>query len=355
MEATEGTNQSKYVVYVGTYTRVEGHVPDGKGKGIYMFNYVPATGELIPLINPETKTNYIDAGINPTFLATDPTQSFLFAVNEGCDTDTPPGTVRSYAIDKKTGLLTDLNSIQDSHGAAPCHVSTDNTGKYLFVANYLAGSVSMYQIQADGKLSPACAKYQNTGSSVNQDRQTSPHAHSVVITPDNKWLVVSDLGTAYNLQPGCGPRHFVFNPILPYGYSVNELDSTVTVFDFGVPSKVDTSQTLTTLPSDFTGSSSTAEIGIFKGKYLYVSNRGHDSIAIFSIDGGQLETLGYESTQGKTPRGFIIDEENSMMLVANQDSHTIVTYNIYRGGELKPTGKITECASPVTLSLVKLT
>lgn len=354
-----------YIVYIGTYTK------NGKSKGIYAYRLNPATGDLAPLgLEAET--------VDPSFLAADPSGRFLYAVNEiGQYQGKKAGSVSAFTMDRSTGKLTPLNVVS-TKGDGPCHLSVDKTSKTLVVANYSGGSVAAFPIGADGRLGEAASFDQHTGSSVDPGRQKSAHAHCAMISPNNRFVMVNDLGLdkvmVYKLNaatstltandppstsvaPGSGPRHFAFHPNSKYAYAINEMKSTVTAFTYDSKKGVlKESQTISTLPQDFKGASTTAEIFLHpNGKFLYGSNRGHDSIAVFSIDQatGDLTAVDNTLTQGKTPRGFAIDPSGRYLLAANQDSSTIVLFKIDQNtGKLTPTGKPIEVGNPVSVMFV---
>jgi 6-phosphogluconolactonase len=352
-------DSGELLVYFGTYTR-------GASKGIYAYRFQPKTGDLKPI-------GLVGEEVNPSFVAIHPNHRFLYSVSEVDNYEgKKSGAVTAFAMDTKTGKLTKLNTVP-SHGDGPCYVRVDNTGKTLLVANYGSGSVASYPLQADGKIGPAGSAIQHTGSSADKDRQSGPHAHSINQSPDNRFAVAADLGLdkvfVYRLDPlkatltpnnppstsvapGSGPRHFAFHPSGKYGYVINEMKSTVTAFTYdaahGLLKEI---QTITTLPKDFTGSSSTAEVQVHpSGKFLYGSNRGHDSIAMFAINekDGTLKALGNVSTQGKTPRNFGIDPSGAYLFAANQDSDSVVVFRIDpKTGNLTPTGKKLDVPFPV--------
>jgi 6-phosphogluconolactonase len=355
--------KSEYFVYIGTYT-------DGKSKGIYGFRFHPSGGTLDPLgLMAET--------VSPSFVAVSPNHKFLYAVNEIDNFGgQKAGSVSAFAIDGKTGKLTFLNQVS-SRGGAPCHLVVDKTGKCVLVANYSGGSVAAFPIKEDGRLGEASAFVQHTGSSVDKARQEAPHAHSFYTSPDNRFAVAGDLGldevVVYKLDaangaltpndppfakvpPGGGPRHFAFHPSAKFGYTNNEMTSSVTAFTYDAARGVLNSiQTISTLPKDFSGDNSTAEIEAHpNGKTLYVSNRGHNSIAVFAIDPkkGTLTDLGHAPTQGKTPRGFAIDPTGGYLLAANQDTDNIMIFKIDpKSGRLTP-GKLVEVPRPVSVAFV---
>lgn len=359
-------NQAMYI-YVGTYTRSLPHVA-AKSEGIYLIRMDPATG----LLEHVSKTVGVD---NPSFLAIHPNRQFLYAVNEVGDFQgAASGAVSAFAIDQEDGDLTFLNQ-QATGGAAPCHLTVDKTGRYVLCANYAGGSVSMHPLKQDGTLEKMSDFVQHTGSSVNPDRQQEPHAHSFTIDPSNHHAYACDLGKdqvlIYELDlekgklvpnepafasthKGAGPRHFAFHPNGRYAYAINELDSTVTVFNYTeVIGSLTPIQTISTLPKEFDGRSHCADIHIHPtGKFLYGSNRGHDSIAVFGIEQetGRLTVKGHQSTGGRVPRNFAIDPSGSFLLAANQNSDNVVVFRINLAtGALTPTGYELTVPTPVCL------
>jgi len=317
---------------------------------------------------------------NPSFLAIHPSGDYLYAVGElGQFGGKRSGAVSAFRIDRPTGKL-ELLDQQPSRGAGACHLVVDGSGKNVLVANYSGGSIAVLPIPDDGQLDEATAFVQHEGSSVNPRRQKGPHAHSINVAPDNRFAFVADLGLdkvlvyrfdAKNgtlapnnpawatVKPGAGPRHFAFHPGGKSAYVINELHSTVTAFAYDARQGVLTErQTLSTLPDGFDGDSTTAEVQVHpSGKFLYGSNRGHDSIAVFAIDGetGRLTLVEHESTQGQTPRNFGIDPTGTFLLAANQKSHTVVIFRIDRDtGELAPTGHKVDVPSPVCVKLIRL-
>jgi 6-phosphogluconolactonase len=358
----------KYIVYVGTYT--------GEGtnsKGIYAYRYDAATAQVTPLGLAAESTN-------PSFVAVHPNRKFLYAVNELGNYKGPnSGGVSAFSIDRATGKLTFLNELP-SRGADPCYITVDKTGKFVLVANYTGGSVIVYPILDDGRLGEASAFVQHTGHGPNAERQEGPHAHSIDLSPDNRFAFVDDLGLdellVYKfdaakgsltpndppfakLDPGAGPRHFALRPDGKFAYVVTEIGRSVTVFSNDASSgTLQRVQTLTTLPKDFTGRNDDAEIEVLpSGKFLYASNRGHESIAVFAIDSakGTLTTVEIASTQGKEPRSFELDPTGTLLFAANQKSDNIVIFKIdAKTGKLTPTGQVLDVGSPVCVKFVAI-
>jgi 6-phosphogluconolactonase len=332
---------SNYLLFVGTYTNTQ-----AGSKGIYAYRYNAATGKLTALgVAAETP--------NPSWLTIDPTHKFLYAVNELQDyKGEKSGAVTAFSIDHKTGKLTHLNEVA-SRGEDPCYISLDKTGKYVLVANYTSGNIAVFPVQKDGSLGEASASVQHHGGGPNHERQEGPHAHFIRTTADNRFAIVADLGLdkllvyrfdaangpltpndppAADLPPGEGPRHVAFTPDNKFAYSVNELKSSVTAFTYDAAAGVlKPFQTISTLPKDFSGENDTAEIHVHpNGRFVYASNRGHDSIAQFSIDKstGRLTLLHNFSTRGKTPRNFELDATGAHLLAANQDTGNVVVFAI---------------------------
>jgi 6-phosphogluconolactonase len=358
-----GKSPQRLRVYIGTYT-------GEKSKGIYLSQLDLATGEL-------SAAQVAAEVAQPSFLALHPNGKWLYSVNETSDAaGRKSGAVSAFAIDRGTGKLTFLNE-QSSAGAGPCHLVVDREGKNVLVANYGGGSVASLPIGADGKLEKASSSIQHVGSSVNKQRQEGPHAHSINLDLAGKFAFAADLGLdkvlvyrfdskagkleandppAAAVAPGAGPRHFAFHPKGGSAYVINEIGNTVTAFKYdaarGTLAEI---QTIGTLPDDFKGTSHTAEVVAHpSGKFLYGSNRGHDSIAIFSIDAatGKLTKGGWQSTGGKTPRNFAIDPTGAYLLAENQGSDTIVVFRIdQQTGALKPTGHSLGVPSPVCVRM----
>ncbi len=355
-----------YWVYVGTYT-------NAKSQGIYLSRFDAASGRL-------TAPELVAETTNPSFLAIDPGHHFLYAVTEGSKYQGQnAGAVSAFAMDRKTGKLTFLNQVT-SRGAGPCHLSLDKTGKYVLVANYGGGSVAVLPVFGDGRLSEASAFVQHQGHSANPERQEGPHAHSIGTSLDNRFVLTADLGldevlvyrfgTAKgtlmpNAPPfgkvpaGAGPRHFAFSPNGRFVYVINEMGSSVTAFSYtAAQGLLKELQTVSTLPADFKGKSTCAEIAVHpSGKFVYGSNRGHDSIAVFAADlrTGMLTPVEIVSTRGKEPRNFALDPTGSFLIAANQNSDTLVVFRVGpQSGKLTPTGQVVNCPTPVCITFVPI-
>lgn len=352
----------RHRVYFGTYT-------SAGSKGIYTATFDVSTGDCDePMLAAELA--------NPSFLAIDRSGRQLYSVSEVAEADGKPGgALRAYRIEK-SGQLKFLNQ-QSSEGVAPCHVSLDREGTTLLVANYGSPTAASFPIDNEGKLGAAASIMRHTGTSVDKGRQEAPHPHSINLNPSNKFAVVADLGIdrvaiyKFNPQthqlaahrpaevavaPGAGPRHFAFHPTGKFGYVINELNSTITAFAFdaekGTLSEI---QNITTLPEN-SPPSWTAEVVVHpSGKFVYGSNRGHDSLAIFRVnqETGKLTAAGHQPTGGKIPRNFVIDPTGTFVLAANQDSHTVNVMRINQEtGLLTPVGKPIEVKSPVCVRFV---
>ena len=342
--------------YIGTYTK-------GESKGIYRSSIDLESGACTPPVLA-AKTE------NPSFLAIHPTEKLLFAVNEiGKFKRRSSGSVSSFRI-KDNGNLKHLNS-QPTQGAHPCHLAVDATGKHVLAANYSGGSVISIPIDRKGKLGKANTFVQHHGASVDRSRQEAPHAHSVNVSLQNNKVFVADLGldkvlvydfdpksgelsdtaTAYGVvDPGSGPRHLACHG--DRVYLINEMANTISVFHHDSESgNLSPVQTISTLPPSYDGRSHTAEVAVSAdGRFVYGSNRGHDSIAVFKVTGpkGQLELLEIEPTQGKSPRNFVIDPTGQFLLAENQGSDAINIFRINQTtGELDPTSHIVKVPSPV--------
>ena len=359
-----GRNSETMVVYVGTYTQ-------GEGEGIYVYRFHPSSGELQFVSRA--------AGVdNPSFLALHPQEPYLYAVNEVDEVaGKRGGAVSTFSINLETGELTFLNQ-QTTHGPGPCYLSLDRTGRYVLVANYTEGSVCVLPIQHDGRLGAATDFVEHHGSSIHPRRQRVPHAHCVVVDPTNRYAFVADLGLdkimIYQLdldrgrlepndepwiqvKPGAGPRHLTFHPNGGYAYVINELDSTLTAFAYdegrGTLREI---QTVPALPEGFEGTNYCADVHVSpSGRFVYGSNRGHDSIVIFAVEEstGELSYVGHEPTEGRYPRGFAIDPAGAFLLAANRHTNTVVTFRIdQQTGRLVPTGHVVTIPTPVCVKIV---
>ncbi len=349
------------LLYVGTYTT-------GESEGIYLYRLDLSSGELKHVATTK-------GVVNPSFLALGPSRRYLYAVNEVEEfAGRKSGAVSAFALDQKTGELRLLNQ-KPSLGADPCYVDLDARGRFVLIANYTGGNVTVFPVERDGSLGEPADMKQYQGSSVNRARQEGPHAHCIVLDPTNRFAYSCDLGTDKimifrfdardgkllpneqpwaQVKPGAGPRHLAFYPGGRYVFVLNELHSTVTAFsrepDRGTLQEL---QTLTTLPNDFKGQNTSADIHVSSdGRFLYCSNRGHDSIALFTINprNGALTSMGHESTRGQTPRNFAIDPSGMFLLVANQNSDNIVVFRLdKKTGRLSSTGQVVQVPSPVCL------
>jgi len=357
-----------YFVYTGTYT-------GQKSEGIYGHRFDTETGQF-------TSMGLAAKVVNPSFVVTDPHHRFLYAVTEmgeepGADSYEKNGYVNSFSIDPQTGSLTFINQV-DAGGSGSCHLVVDSAGKLLFVANYGSGSVAAFAINPDGSIGKRTDFDQHAGSSVDPRRQEGPHAHAVVLSPENRFLFVPDLGTdqirIYRVDPakgtftpnnppfasvkeGLGPRHFAFGQGAKYAYLLCEMGSSVAVFSYDpLQGSLTPVQTVYNLPSDFEEEDNSAEIEVDQsGRFLYASNRGHDSITVFAIDPlqGTLTKVQVVSTQGKTPRNFAIDPTGKYLVAANQDSDQMVVFAVdQKDGQLKPTGEVVDTPCPVSILFV---
>jgi 6-phosphogluconolactonase len=364
---TAAPGHNEYLVYVGTYTE-EGST----SKGIYAYRFNLTTGALKSLgLAAQT--------VNPSFLAVHPNHRFLYAVNEIQNYEgQESGAVSAFAIDRVTGKLTLLNQVA-SKGADPCYIAVDKTGKYVLVANYSGGSVAVFPVLEDGRLGEASAFVQHSGRGTNPQRQEGPHAHSIDLSPDDRFAIVDDLGLDETLiykfdsakgsltandppyakaDPGVGPRHFAFHPNGKFAYVINEMGSTVAAFSYDATSgALHPLQTISTLPNSVSGhNNNAAEIQVHpSGRFLYASNRGHDSIAVFAIDAnnGTLNPIEYASTKGESPRNFEIAPGGSQLFDANEKSDNLVIFRINtRTGRLTATGRVLELSQPVCVKFV---
>jgi 6-phosphogluconolactonase len=358
---------SAQIMYVGTYT-----APQSSAKGIYAYRFDAKTGKAAPLgLMAETP--------NPTFLAIHPNGKYLYAINEvNTFQGKPAGSVTAYSIDRATGKLTELNQVS-SASPGPCHLIVDATGKTVFVANYAGGSFASFPILEGGKLGEAASFVQLKGTGSDKSRQGEPHGHSVNLPKNNKFMLGADLGTdkvmiykvdAANskitpsdppfamVKPGSGPRHLVIAPDQKHVYVLSEMASAVTTFDFdagtGAMKEIDM---VSALPADYKGKSTSAEIEIdARGRFVYTSNRGHDSIAVFAVDPktAKLSLIQNQSTGGAIPRAFVLDPSGNYIVAGNQNTNNIAIFKIDGAtGKLSPTGEKLELGAPVTFAFLK--
>jgi 6-phosphogluconolactonase len=356
----------RLAVYVGTYT-------GGGSRGIYRFELDPASGA-------RTEPTLVAESENPSFLLVHPSGRFLYAVNEvGSWGGAATGAVSAFEIDGATGRLAPLGQ-QASGGADPCFLAVDRGGANLLVANYGGGSVAVLPVGADGRLRPASVVRRQAGSGPDRARQEKAHAHAIVLDPAERFALSADLGAdrifvyrfgaatgslepsqpgAVELQPGSGPRHLAWHPSGRYLYAVSELRSTVTAFRWDAGrGTLAPFQVLRTLPPGFTGRNTAAELVVSPdGRFLYASNRGDDSLALFTIDAttGALTPAGHVPSGGRTPRYVALDPSGRWLLVANQDSDSIVAFHLDRAtGRPEPVGRKLAISKPVSIVFVPL-
>ncbi len=359
---TEG--EASCWVFFGTYS--------GEGsRGIYRARFDAAAGELGEAV-------LAAEGEHPSFLAIHPGGGFLYAVNETVEFGgESSGAVTAFALDRVSGTLRKLNQVS-SGGAAPCHIEMDRKGRHVLIANYSGGSVAAFALGEDGRLGERTAFVQHEGSSVNARRQEAPHAHCIRVDASGGFAVAADLGLDRVLvyrfdsetgalrpndppgaavEPGAGPRHFAFRGDASFGYVINELQSTVTAFSWDAEKGLlEPVQTISTLPPDFRGTSHTAEVVVSPdGRFVYGSNRGHDSIAVFRCDpeSGRLALVEIEATRGKTPRNFALHPGGRWLLAANQGSDSVTVFRVdAETGALEPRGGEVRVPRPVCVRFV---
>lgn len=350
-------NDSFYLL-VGTYT-------SGKSEGIYVYKFNTNTGDFQPISIAKNLKN-------PAFLAISPNEKFVYSVGEVDN----GGAVYAFGFDKNKGVLTQL-STQSANGSGPCHVAVDKTGKWVIVGNYGAGSLTVLPVEANGGIGSAIQTIKHEGKGP-KPQQDNAHVHSINIAPNNQDIFVADLGidkiVTYQLdaktgklstgnpaftkvQDGSGPRHFVFHPNGKFAYVIQELSAQVTAFNYK-KGGLTAIETVSTLPSDYTGNNSCADIHISPdGKFLYGSNRVHDSIVIYAINQttGQLTYVGNQPVLGKKPRNFMIDPTGNYVLVANQETENITIFKRdAKKGTLTPTGKEILVPTPVCLKMISV-
>lgn len=355
-------------MYVGTYT-------ERGSKGIYAYTFDESTGSMMPL-------GLMAESVNPSWLALDRSGRHLYAVNEVSEfKGKPTGAASAFAVDPVTHKLTLLDQVE-SGGAGPAHLSLDSTGKYVLVANYDGGSIESIRLKSDGSLGEVVSRVQHKDDQqgtntvrAGADKPRVSHAHYIKAAADDRFVTVNDLGLdrvfVYKFdpakgtltpnappyvktQPGAGPRHFKFHPNGRFAYTTNELNSTVTAFSWDAKRGVLTPlQTVSAKPDNFTGKNDCSELVVHpSGKFLYAANRGHDSIAVFSIDPekGTLTLVERVLTEGKTPRNFNLDPTGRWLIAANQDSDTISVFRVdQQTGKLTSTGKPVQLPSPVCI------
>ena len=359
-------NKQEMLIYIGTYTSGK-----SKSEGIYIYKLNLDSGELKPFAVTKNV-------VEPSYLTIDRDRKYLYAVNETEEYEgKKSGAVSAFAVNQKTGELTFLNK-QPSLGGAPCFITTSDNGKFVLVANYLGGNVASFPIEADGKLGASIDLKQHFGTGPNKVRQEAAHAHSINLDAKNRFAMACDLGvdkvfiyefdkksgkltpnTAqnfYQTKPGAGPRHFAFHKNEKFAFLINELDSTVSALTFddkkGTLTEI---QTVSTLPENYKDAdkNTCADLHISpNGKFLYGSNRGHDSIAAFKIDEktGKLEFVEHTLTGGKTPRNFTISPDGKFLIAANQNSDSVNVFRIdEKSGKLAATGFSAKVPSPVCL------
>lgn len=353
----------EHLVYVGTYTQTS-------SKGIYVARFDSDTGKLGELtLAAET--------VNPSFLAFSPDRRRLYAVGEGAGASfngKPSGTVSAYTLNPADGTLALINTTV-SAGSAPCHLSVTPDGANVLVANYSSGNVTVLPVRGDGGLDGPSYVDQHTGKSVHPSRQKGPNAHSINPSADGRFAFAANLGTdkvytyrvdstthtlapaepaSVSMEPGSGPRHLALAPDGRHAYVINELANTVTTFALDAATgALKPLQTVPSLPADFTGKSTTAEIVVHpSGRFVYGSNRGHDSIAVFSVDpkNATLTFVEHVSTQGRNPRNFSVDPSGRWLIAANQESDSLVIFSIDPAtGRLAPTGQTASLGKPVCI------
>lgn len=362
LAAQPAQQSSQFYLFVGTYTAQE-------SEGIYVYRFDATDGSL-------TYVSKATGVTNPSYLAVSPDRQNIYAVNEIADPE--KASVSAFSFDEKKGSLTFLNK-QSSGGGAPCYVSVDATGQAVFVGNYVGGSLAMLTVRDDGSLAKPQTIIRHSGSSVNEARQQSPHVHCTYVAPDNERLFVADLGTdtvtgyafdegevmlgskavsTFEATPGAGPRHLTFHPNGRFAYLINELSGSITAFRYehGALDKI---QQISTLPGDYNGAVSGADIHVSPdGKFLYASNREDlNNIVIYAINpsDGRLTKVGQHASGGEHPRNFAIDPTGRYLLAANRDTDNIVVFRRdHQTGLLSETGTELNVSMPVCLKMIPL-
>jgi 6-phosphogluconolactonase len=351
-----------YFVYVAAYAT-------GTSHGVYGYRFQSATGKMRAI-------GRVADVVSPAFLATDPKHRVLYVATDKEEDPKQNGFISSYAIDPKSGALRLLNRV-DQDGF-PCHLVVDATNKVLFVANYVNGTVVSFALKPDGSIGERTGFDQHTGSGPNRERQTGPHAHATVLSPENRFLFVPDLGSDQiriyrvdtekrtftanepafvSVKAGLGPRHLVFSRDARFAYLICEMESTVVVFSYNsAQGSLTTLQTISTLPADYKGIDNSAEIDIApSGRFLYASNRGHDSITVFAVDGvkGTLNKVQVAPSLGKIPRNFALDPSGRYVLVGNQLSDQLRLFQVdAMTGRLQPSTQVVGVEKPVCILFV---
>jgi len=349
---------------VGSYT------DERNANGISLYAFNPLSGEM------RLVESYSDLP-NASFLALNDARTMLYAVSETATYNGRfGGSAAAYAIEAGTGRLEKLNQ-QPTDGSAPCYISLDQSNRTVYVANYSSGSVTVYPVEADGRLGEHAQLVKHEGPlGPRADRQKAPHAHSIVPAPNNRYAISADLGLDRLVvssidaesglllphgdaasKPGAGPRHLVYSADSRFVYAINELDSTVTVLGYEADAGVLTAlQSISTLPEGFSGESTCADIHLSgDGRYVYASNRGHDSIAVYGVDrqSGTLSVVGWQATLGRTPRNFALSPKGEFLLAANQDSNSITVFRIdAETGMLRETGQTAAVSRPVCIKFL---
>ncbi len=358
--------KQKEYLYVGTFQ-------DRGSQGIYVYEFDRDSVKF-------TAKQTLPEMVRPGFLEIHPGGKYLYSINRVRDAEgSQKEMVSSFAINSEDGILSLINQVP-AHGTGACHVNLDKTGKYLYISFYRSGSLTVFAINPDGSIGDTIQTMKYEGSSANEKRQDGSHVHSVLVSPDNAYVYVADLGTdkvmicsidhssgklepasssSASVIPGSGPRHMTFHPEKPYVYLAEELSSTTSLFyQDTLTGNLTPRQTISTLPGDFTDQNTNADIHIDpEGKFLFVSNRGHNSLATYSInkENGMLSIVDYPSTHGEHPRNFLIEPEGEFILVANRDTDNVVVFRLDKtSGLLEYTGISLNIPAPVCLKWLKM-